>query len=214
MPDPNDGADISNYTSAFTAEQIQTMYDTFGFTIIGIQDTQKALNFQRQLSQMELQYYVDRPMRDWSVFPWYANTKVWIDIERDCYERVADVDMDLRLLEEIGCRPGIYCNETSLGALDGPPNPDWGRHPLWYASYAADRHKPTLSEFAPFHTWTAPEVWQYSEKGHQGINCDLNVRFVPVPPQPAPELPYTLYFKQFLSDGTVWHIDAVPPPGR
>lgn len=222
MPDPNDGIDISNYTTSLTAQQIQTVYDNFGFTIIGIQDSAKARNFQRQLSAMELQYYLDLPRREWEIFPWYAMTKVWIDIEVGCYTRVADVDMDLQLLDNIGCRPGIYCNAESLKVLDGPANPEWGKRPLWYADYNEDRvgppysweNKPEVREFPPFFPWNTgqqPEIWQYNSKGFAGINCDLNRRFAPPPPA---EEPYVTHFTQYFSDGRKWEIDAVPPPGR
>lgn len=206
-----DGIDISNYTSPLTQQQIDFVRANFQFVIIGIQDAQKARDFQAQLHGMELQYYLDRPRRDWNVFPWYANTKVWVDIETNCYERVEDVNMDLSLLANIGCVPGIYCNKVSLGVLDGPPSPEWGQYPLWFASYFNDRHKPYASEFTPFHTWQKPEIWQYSEKGINGINCDLNVRFDEPPPV---QEDYVTHFTQYFASGKVWEIDAVPPPGR
>lgn len=211
--------DISNYTSPLTAEQ-QIFVNERKAVIIGIQDSAKARAFQAQIPIAPKQYYIDLPRRDWTIFPWYSQTKVWIDIEVGCYTRIEDVNMDLQLLDNIGCRPGIYCNEESLKVLDGLPNPEWGNRPLWYADYGprnrpySPTNPPTLEKFPPFFPWNTgqiPELWQYSSKGINGINCDLNIDFALPPPV---ELPYVTHFTQYFSDGVIWEIDAVPPPGR
>ncbi len=211
--------DISNYTSPLTPEQ-QIFANERTAVVIGIQDSVKARAFQQQLTIVPKQYYIDLPRRDWTIFPWYSQTKVWLDIEIGCYTRVQDVDMDLLLLDNIGCRAGIYCNKESLKVLDGSPNPNWGNRPLWYADYGPARnpysptHLPTLDNYTPFSPWNEgqiPEMWQYSSAGVNGINCDLNIELVlPLPPFED----YVTHFTQYFASGKIWEIDAVPPPGR
>lgn len=201
------GIDISNFTSPLTDAQERYVRDNFQFVIIGIQNADRARAFQQQLMGMELEYYLDRTMRDWTVF--HPGARVWIDIEEGCYTKVSDVDFDVKLLKDNGFIPGIYCNATSLKVLDKAPNPAWAGLALWYANYPADGHVPQVTEFEPFNGWTAPAIWQYSNKGVAGINCDLNVSFEEPPP-----LPYVTHITQHFSDGSVWELDVVPPPGR
>lgn len=180
------GFDVSNFTNPLTELQLTQLKQSHSFAVIGIQDGVKARAFVDQLAPFRQEFYIDLPMRDWSIFP--PGARAFIDIERGCYTRRHDVDTDLNLLERSGFRPGIYCNQESLKVLDAPPDPAWSRYPLWYAAYPLDGHVPLLREFKPFNGWTRPVHWQYSSKGIYGINCDLNVSFEPdpVPPEPIP----------------------------
>jgi hypothetical protein len=66
--------------------------------------------------------------------------------------------------------------------------------PLWHAWYYLDRRAPTsFDEFRPYGGWTRPHLWQYSERGLAGVNCDLNLmeRATQVPPPIDPRLVLT-----------------------
>lgn len=186
------GIDVSNYTSPLTPNQVRYIRDNGLFVIIGLQDTVKALAFKEQLAGLDLEYYLDRAGRNFKQVA-DVGTRVWIDIEVGCFVTIADVDAAIADLQLAGYRPGIYCNKTSLGVLGIDPGVRWAHLPLWYADY----RQPDLSTFRPFNGWEQPTIWQYSDIGVEGINCDLNVSFeeapAPEPVTPPPE-PLARYF--------------------
>lgn len=49
---------------------------------------------------------------------------------------------------------------------------------LWHAEYRPDPFK----DFKSYGGWATPTIWQYSNQGLAGVNCDLNLMADPVTP--------------------------------
>lgn len=166
------GADVSNFTSPLTAEQLAFAEANWSFVVIGLQDAGRARDFQRQFANLKRMYYIERPTRDLTIPE--PGAMVWLDLEPGCLVNVGEVQQAIEACEAKGLPYGIYGNETSIVPVIG--NATGLSHlPYWWANYGT----PDLSRFKPHNGWTKPTIMQYSSAGVAGINCDLNIMEVP-----------------------------------
>lgn len=132
-------------------------------------------------------------------------TRIWDDIEwveavhgpRPSAAIVVNgIDIRWRTIRGAGLDVGVYTSESQWplmtgGRLDGVIQQI--DSPLWSAYYYNDRRVPVKANFRPYGPWTAPLLWQYSERGLDGYNCDLNIRYADTPvisvTAPRPETP-------------------------
>lgn len=97
---------------------------------------------------------------------------MYIDIEPGCFMDADEVRGEGTRLTFHRLKTGIYTNVTPFQATFGASKEcaEWPC-PLWFASWNQIPYR----EFIGFNGWTKPELWQFSEKGFAGLNCDLSL---------------------------------------
>lgn len=162
------GGDVSNFTPPLTVDQQAFTDANWQRVCIGLQNSGRARDFQRQFAGLNREYYIERPNRDLTIPE--PGSFVWIDVEEGCIVTLDEIRQCKALILGKGLKPCIYGNETSIKPVIGEST-EFSDLPLIYANYGA----PDFNRFRPFNGWTKARCIQYSSDGVAGINCDLDM---------------------------------------
>ena len=177
------GLDVSNFTGNIgTSKATELKAAGFDFAIVGAQIDAQGHSFtQNQIDDLragglevkgvyELLYWDDRDMQRMDHAMSFG-LPVWVDCEWQALLSPADTAARIKAaVDHLGSYlAGIYTGRWWWVPSTGDSQA-FRDLPLWHAEYRPD----PFASFTHYGGWGEPTIWQYSDQGILGLNCDLN----------------------------------------